>query len=154
MVDFKNRLKTAREFKNLTKSEFANKLNLKKSYYINFENNNSTTTVNKLKDICSTLQISSLYFLGFTNELKSITPNKLSSYYNVKLKEVREYEDIKIKEIADYIGISIQQYTRNEKGINIMKIEHFKKACEFLNISPDYLLGFVDIKEKIKCERK
>jgi len=148
-MNFKDKLEIARKYRNLNIKEISNKLEIKQSAYSRFKNSNSTTDVITLTKICKTLLISSEYFLGFTSNLKEIKPTQIDNYYNIRLKEIREYEGIKIKEISNYIGITIQQYTRNEKGINTMNLEHFKLACEYLNISPDYILGLSSEKKAI-----
>lgn len=153
-MNFKEKLEHARKYRKISITELSYKLGIKQSSYSRFKNNNSTTNVITLTKICKTLLISSEYFLDFTNTIKEIKPLNIDNYYNIRLKETREYEGIKIKEIASYIGISIQQYTRNEKGINTMNLDHFKSACEYLNVSPDYILGLSNKKENLNNKRR
>ena len=61
--------------------------------------------------------------------------------YNERLAWERDCQNIAQKEIADYIGIKQQQYARYEKGINEMPVCYLIKACEYLRVSADYILG-------------
>lgn len=61
-------------------------------------------------------------------------------YYNEKLQFIRESKNITQKEISAYLNIKQQQYSRYEKGINLMPLTIFKKVCLYLNVSADSLL--------------
>ncbi len=73
-------------------------------------------------------------------------------YINERIKWIRDCDNIKQKDIANYLGIKQQQYARYETGINTMPVTYLKGICEYLNVSADYLLGFVD--ERIPCPKK
>ena len=68
-------------------------------------------------------------------------------YYNQKIQEERERKNITQKEMAFYLGIKQQQYSRYEKGINIMPVTYLPKICTILNTSSDYIIGLTNIKE-------
>ena len=61
-------------------------------------------------------------------------------YYNEKLQFIRESKNITQKEISAHLNIKQQQYSRYEKGINLMPLTTFKKVCLYLNVSADSLL--------------
>ncbi|MBR2320190.1 MAG: helix-turn-helix transcriptional regulator [Clostridia bacterium] len=61
--------------------------------------------------------------------------------YNERLAWERDCQNITQKEIAAHIGIKQQQYARYEKGVNEMPVSYLLKACEYLNVSADYILG-------------
>lgn len=65
-------------------------------------------------------------------------------YYTERLQWVRDCKNITQKELAKFLGIKQQQYSRYEKGINIMPITYLPKICKYLDISADYLLGLTD----------
>ena len=48
--------------------------------------------------------------------------------------------------MANFLGIKQQQYSRYEKGINIMLVTYLPKICKKLNVSADYILGLTKIK--------
>ncbi len=62
-------------------------------------------------------------------------------YYNEKIQYIRESKNITQKQIAEPIGIKQQQYSRYEKGINVMPVTHLKEICAFLGVSADYIIG-------------
>lgn len=62
-------------------------------------------------------------------------------YYNEKIAFERDSQNIPQKEMAAYLGIKQQQYSRYEKGINVMPVTYLPKICKKLNVSADYILG-------------
>ena len=62
-------------------------------------------------------------------------------YYNEKIAFERDRQNITQKEMATFLGIKQQQYSRYEKGINIMPVIYLPKICLKLNVSSDYILG-------------
>ena len=66
-------------------------------------------------------------------------------YYNEKIQYIRESKNITQKEIAQHLNIKQQQYSRYEKGINVMPVTYLKEICSYLNISADYILGLADM---------
>ena len=60
--------------------------------------------------------------------------------YYERLKLIRTYKDVTQEEIGKAIGISKQQYGKYESGKHLMPIPYFKKACEYLGVSSDYIL--------------
>lgn len=62
-------------------------------------------------------------------------------YYNEKIAWIRDCKNITQKEIADHLGIKQQQYSRYEKGINVMPVTYLPEICKFLNVSANYILG-------------
>ena len=67
-------------------------------------------------------------------------------YYNEKIQYIRESKNITQKQIAEHLGIKQQQYSRYEKGINIMPVTFLREICLFLDVSANYIL---DLPEKM-----
>ena len=65
-------------------------------------------------------------------------------YYNEKIAYERDRQNITQKEMALKLGIKQQQYSRYEKGINVMPVTYLPKICKILNVSADYILGLTD----------
>lgn len=61
--------------------------------------------------------------------------------YYERLKIIRTGKEISQEEIGKYIGISKQQYGKYENGTHLMPITYLTKACLYLNVSSDYILG-------------
>lgn len=68
-------------------------------------------------------------------------------YYNEKIAFERDNQNITQKEMANFLGIKQQQYSRYEKGINIMPVTYLPKICKKLNVSADYILGLANTKK-------
>lgn len=65
-------------------------------------------------------------------------------YYTERLVWLRDCKSISQKEIADALHIKQQQYSRYERGINIMPVTYLIEICKYLNVNPDYILGFTE----------
>jgi len=74
-------------------------------------------------------------------------------YYTERLQWIRDCKNITQKEVAEAIGVKQQQYSRYEKGINIMPVTYLTQICKFLNVSSDYILGLSD-EPQISTKRK
>lgn len=61
--------------------------------------------------------------------------------YYERLKIIRTGKDISQEKIGKAIGISKQQYSKYENGTHLMPIPYLIKACNYLKISADYILG-------------
>lgn len=69
-------------------------------------------------------------------------------YYNEKIAYERDRQNITQKEMASRLGIKQQQYSRYEKGINVMPVTYLLKICKILDVSADYILGLTDNRNK------
>ena len=69
-------------------------------------------------------------------------------YYNEKIAYESDRQNITQKEMASRLGIKQQQYSRYEKGINVMPVTYLPKICKILNVSADYILGLTDNRKK------
>ncbi len=74
-------------------------------------------------------------------------------YYNEIIAFERDSQNITQKEMANCLGIKQQQYSRYEKGINVMPVTYLPKICKRLGVSADYVLG-LSKKKKIDEKRK
>ena len=61
-----------------------------------------------------------------------------------KLRDCREDHDKKQEEIAEVLGIKQTQYSRYERGIQMMGIDKYRILAKYYNISLDYLAGLID----------
>ncbi len=75
-------------------------------------------------------------------------------YYNEKIAYERDKQNITQKEMAFRLGIKQQQYSRYEKGINVMPVTYLPKICEILNVSADYILGLNENKKILNKQKK
>lgn len=63
---------------------------------------------------------------------------------SVRLRVSRESVGLTQKEVADELGITPSAYANYEQGLREPGLETFKKICEILDVSADYLLGLED----------
>ena len=61
--------------------------------------------------------------------------------YYERLRIIRTGKDITQEQMGNALGISKQQYNKYETGTHLIPLTYFKKACYFLRISADYILG-------------
>ena len=71
------------------------------------------------------------------------------NYYQ-RLRDIREDRDKKQIEIADYLVIKQTQYSRYERGVQMMGIDKYIKLAKYYNISLDYLAGLIDEPRPLK----
>lgn len=71
------------------------------------------------------------------------------NYYQ-RLRDVREDKDLKQQNIADILGIGQSDYSKYERGVNMMGIDKYIKLAQYYNISLDYLCGLIDEPEKLR----
>ena len=69
-----------------------------------------------------------------------------------RIKEIRIERGISEEKVANIIGVSCELYCNIENGEVSMKISQLMKFCEFFNISPDYIFGFIDEKRELPKE--
>ena len=67
--------------------------------------------------------------------------------YKDRLKSIREENKITQEEIAKYIGIHRGRYSQYETEIDIFPINHLISACDFYNVSLDYIFDFTNEKQ-------
>lgn len=72
-------------------------------------------------------------------------------YYTERLQWVRDCKNVTQKELSTFLGIKQQQYSRYEKGVNIMPVIYIAKICKYLDVSSDYILGLTD--EMLPCPK-
>lgn len=70
------------------------------------------------------------------------------NYYE-RLRHIREDRDIKQETIAKYLEIQQTQYSRYERGKQMMGIDKYIKLAKYYNISLDYICGITDTPKTI-----
>lgn len=59
-----------------------------------------------------------------------------------KIRAAREKQRMTQQEIAEYINVNQNTYHNIESGISSLKLEHFIKICEKLNLNPAEMLTY------------
>lgn len=70
------------------------------------------------------------------------------TYYQ-RLRDLREDHDLKQEDVARVLGIKQTQYSRYERGIQMMGIDKYIALAKFYNISLDFILGLIQKPEKL-----
>lgn len=61
--------------------------------------------------------------------------------YLQRLRDLREDADLNQTDIAEYLGIQQTVYSRYERGVRTIPLEHLIRLADFYNVSLDYLVG-------------
>ena len=64
--------------------------------------------------------------------------------YPQRIKELREKNKKNQIDIAKVLNTTQQYYGKYELGKRPMPIEHLTTLCEYYNVSPEYILGYID----------
>lgn len=70
--------------------------------------------------------------------------------YRKRMREIREDRDLSQQEVGKVLNKSQQGYSHIENGRAELKIEDLITLCRFYDLSADYLVGLVDVPEKLK----
>ena len=70
------------------------------------------------------------------------------NYYQ-RLRDIREDYEKKQSEIAKVLQIGQSDYSKYERGVNMMGIDKYIKLAKYYNISMDYLVGLIDQPRKL-----
>jgi len=70
------------------------------------------------------------------------------SYYNDRIRDLREGKKLTQQQVADVLGIRQQVYSKYELGVRSLPIEHLMKLCQFYHASADWILGLRDETEQ------
>lgn len=64
--------------------------------------------------------------------------------YLQRLRDLREDADLNQADIAEYLGIQQTVYSRYERGVRTIPLEHLIRLADFYNVSLDYLVGRIN----------
>ena len=73
------------------------------------------------------------------------------NYYQ-RLKDLREDRDLKQSDIAKILDIGQSDYSKYERGVNMMGIDKYIKLAQYYNISLDYLTGLTSTPRALNGE--
>ena len=66
------------------------------------------------------------------------------NYYQ-RLRDIREDRDLTQTAIAKVLGIKQSDYSKYERGVNMMGIDKYMLLARYYNVSLDYLTGLTNI---------
>ena len=66
-----------------------------------------------------------------------------------RIRDLREDHDKTQKEIAVVLGIRQSDYSKYERGINMMGIDKYIILARYYNVSLDYITGLIDTPKQV-----
>ena len=73
--------------------------------------------------------------------------------YFQRLRDLREDRDLKQIDIANVLKIEQTQYSRYERGVQMMGIDKYIALAKFYNVSLDFLTGLINTPEPLNRNR-
>lgn len=70
------------------------------------------------------------------------------TYYQ-RLRDLREDRDLKQIDVANVLKIEQTQYSRYERGVQMMGIDKYIVLARFYNVSLDFLTGLINTPEPL-----
>lgn len=67
-----------------------------------------------------------------------------------RIKEIRKKNNKSQIEIAILLNTAQTVYSRYELNKQELPIHHLKTLCEYYNVSPEYILGYIDEPKPLK----
>ncbi len=64
-----------------------------------------------------------------------------------RLRDIREDADLPQRKIAEHLGIAQTVYSRYERGLQTIPLEHLIALADYYKVSLDYLTGRTSKKE-------
>ena len=139
------RLKDVRIDNDLTQKNLAQKLNVSRSTYSGWENEDDNIPLYQFNNFCEIFNLSLDYVSKIINRRKNTT-NKIKKQIDFKLigqnlEIIRKENKITQKELAKIIGISEATYGNYKNGKTPIQTEILKKFAIYFNVSLDWLVG-------------
>ena len=66
-----------------------------------------------------------------------------------RLRDLREDMDLKQIDVANVLKIEQTQYSRYERGVQMMGIDKYIALAKFYNVSLDFLTGLINTPERL-----
>ena len=121
----------------------AEKLNIQRSTYKEYELQNSIIPIIHLNEFCNYFKVSIDYVLGLTSK-KNYSNSKIAidpKLSGQRLKELRKKHNLTQKELANMLNTDISLPSKYERGIYPIATVYLYSLCKKYDVSADYLLG-------------
>lgn len=148
-MEFKDILKSARQYAGMTQQELADKIGVTAQVISNMERGvTQGVTIDRIKDIAKALGVDSEVLM----EMKPVTGDNFSGYeidkdefpFSARVRQVCKDEGITESEFMRKTGFSKQEADAYLHGNRVPSAEAIIKISGALNVSTDYLLGKTD----------
>ena len=145
-MNYGNNMKNLRTA-NLYSQEFvANKLNIKRSTYKEYELQNSIIPIKHLIEFCDFFNVSIDFIFGFTSieNYKNNRANMNLELSSSRLRELRKDYHLTQQKLARILNTDISTPSKYERKVYPIATPFLYQLCKKYNISADYLLGKID----------
>ena len=145
-MNYGKRLKELREYNDMSQSDVAKLMNIKRSSYNQFEQQYDIIPVRRLNEVANIFDCSLDYILGLTNKKKYDNTKKEinEEISRERLKQFRKDRKITQVKLASVLNTSQSAIVGFESGRNLIATSFLYMICTKYHISADYLLGKID----------
>lgn len=145
-MNYGKRLKELREYNDMSQSDVAKLMNIKRSSYNQFEQQYDIIPVRRLNEVANIFDCSLDYILGLTNKKKYDNTKKEinEEISRERLKQFRKDRKITQVKLASVLNTSQSAIVGFERGRNLIATSFLYMICTKYHISADYLLGKID----------
>jgi len=135
------RFREIREKYDLTQQQVANILNISKTSYNYFENEERFIPLKHLNNYCNYFK-TSMDYIFYLNDNNVISKDKITlnkKRIGERIKEIRQIKKLTQKQLAKIINTSQSTISSYEKGKTMIITPFLYELCKRLNISMDYI---------------
>lgn len=145
-MEFKINLRDLRLEKGLNQKEIADKINISRVQYNQYENNYYSIPIKHLISISNYYNVSIDYILNLNSNKNYIDVNMVVDKIKAgeRLKEFRKENKLTQEKLANMLNTTFSNIAFYEKGRNIIATPFLYEICSKYKISADYLLGRTD----------
>lgn len=145
-MNYGTKLKELRTDMSLTQKDLANKLEISRSTYKDYELQIKIIPIEYLNTLCNYFEVSIDYILNLSDNknYKNNKHNIDSKLSSKRIKELRKEHKLTQEKLATLLNTThsvISDYENNKK---IISTPFLYTICKKYNISADYLLGKID----------
>lgn len=145
-MNYGTKLKKLREENQMSQTDVANLLNIKRSSYNQFEQQYDIVPIKRLNELANIFDCSIDYILDL-NTTKNYKNTHKEIDINIskeRLKTFRKEHNLTQEKLAKILETARTVVTGFEKGRNIIATPFLYTICKKYNVSADYLLGRID----------
>ena len=145
-MNYGMKLKELREYNDMSQSDVAKLMDIKRSSYNQFEQQYDIIPVRRLNEVANIFDCSLDYILGLTNKKKYDNSKKEinEEISRKRLKQFRKDRKITQVKLASVLNTSQSAIVGFERGRNLIATPFLYMICTKYHISADYLLGKID----------
>ena len=142
-MNYGEKLKELREYKNLKIHDISKLLGFDKDTYGKYEREYITIPITHLNTLCNYFNVSLDYIFGFSKTKQHLNTKKNTdlNLSAIRLKELRKEHKLTQTQLGKVLGCSYGTIAGYERGRYLIATPFLYTICKKYNISADYLLG-------------